>query len=51
MERDCHQVLWLYGADHQLTEVGTMNLFVFWVNEKGGKRNKNFECSIVIIVF
>ena len=22
------QVLWLYGADHQLTEVGTMNIFV-----------------------
>lgn len=35
-ERGGHQqVLWLYGADHQLTEVGTMNIFVFWINNKG----------------
>ncbi|KTF73036.1 hypothetical protein cypCar_00020692 [Cyprinus carpio] len=31
----CQQVLWLYGNDHQITEVGTMNLFLYWVNEKG----------------
>ncbi|XP_072528976.1 branched-chain-amino-acid aminotransferase, cytosolic isoform X1 [Salminus brasiliensis] len=31
----CQQVLWLYGDDHQITEVGTMNLFLYWVNEKG----------------
>uniref|UniRef100_A0A2C9JWQ8 Branched-chain-amino-acid aminotransferase n=2 Tax=Biomphalaria glabrata TaxID=6526 RepID=A0A2C9JWQ8_BIOGL len=31
----CQQVLWLYGEDHQMTEVGTMNLFVYWVNEQG----------------
>ena len=31
------QVLWLYGQDHQLTEVGTMNIFVFLTNHKGGK--------------
>ncbi|XP_073830614.1 branched chain amino acid transaminase [Musca autumnalis] len=31
------QVLWLYGDDHQLTEVGTMNIFMFFVNEKGEK--------------
>jgi len=29
------QVLWLYGEDHQVTEVGTMNLFFFWKNENG----------------
>ncbi|XP_021955005.1 branched-chain-amino-acid aminotransferase, cytosolic [Folsomia candida] len=29
------QVLWLYGEDNQLTEVGTMNIFVFMKNEKG----------------
>ena len=23
----------------QLTEVGTMNIFVHWINEDGGKRN------------
>ncbi len=24
------QVLWLFGPSHNITEVGTMNLFVFW---------------------
>ncbi|CAH1258913.1 BCAT2 [Branchiostoma lanceolatum] len=33
--RGCHQVLWLYGDDHQLTEVGTMNIFMYWENESG----------------
>jgi branched-chain amino acid aminotransferase len=31
------QILWLYGEDHQVTEVGTMNLFFFWHNEDGEK--------------
>ncbi|XP_040293449.1 branched-chain-amino-acid aminotransferase, cytosolic-like isoform X1 [Bufo bufo] len=31
----CQQVLWLYGEDQQITEVGTMNLFLFWTNENG----------------
>lgn len=31
------QVLWLYGEDHQLTEVGTMNIFVMTINERGGE--------------
>uniref|UniRef100_A0A8C7M7E8 branched-chain-amino-acid transaminase n=1 Tax=Oncorhynchus kisutch TaxID=8019 RepID=A0A8C7M7E8_ONCKI len=25
----CQQVLWLYGDDHQITEVGTMNMITF----------------------
>lgn len=29
------QVLWLFGDDDQVTEVGTMNMFTFWVNEDG----------------
>ncbi|KAH8292723.1 hypothetical protein KR018_007187, partial [Drosophila ironensis] len=33
--RGLQQVLWLYGEDHQLTEVGTMNIFMFYVNEQG----------------
>eukprot|EP00128_Syssomonas_multiformis_P010699 Colp12_sorted_trinity150504_noHs@23158 len=33
----CNQVLWLFGKNHEVTEVGTMNLFVLWVNEKGEK--------------
>ncbi|XP_069346392.1 branched-chain-amino-acid aminotransferase, cytosolic isoform X6 [Eulemur rufifrons] len=35
MDNGCQQVLWLYGEDHQLTEVGTMNLFLYWINEDG----------------
>ncbi|XP_060111978.1 branched-chain-amino-acid aminotransferase, cytosolic-like [Heteronotia binoei] len=31
----CQQVLWLYGNDHQLTEVGTMNIFMFWKDQQG----------------
>nr|CAG4636133.1 EOG090X051P [Eubosmina coregoni]SVE69767.1 EOG090X051P [Eubosmina coregoni] len=35
-EKQGHQqVLWLYGDDHQLTEVGTMNIFIFMLNKKG----------------
>jgi branched-chain amino acid aminotransferase len=29
------QVLWLFGDNHELTEVGTMNIFVHWINESG----------------
>lgn len=29
------QNLWLFGENHQLTEVGTMNCFVLWKNETG----------------
>jgi branched-chain amino acid aminotransferase len=36
-KRGCQQVLWLFGEDHQLTEVGAMNLFTYWINEQGGK--------------
>ncbi|XP_067641906.1 branched-chain-amino-acid aminotransferase [Eurosta solidaginis] len=36
-QKGLQQVLWLYGEDHQLTEVGTMNIFVFFANEKGEK--------------
>ncbi|XP_051248487.1 branched-chain-amino-acid aminotransferase, cytosolic [Dicentrarchus labrax] len=31
----CQQVLWLYGEDHQITEAGTMNIFLYWINEDG----------------
>ena len=31
------QNLWLYGPEHWLTEVGTMNLFVVFKGEDGGK--------------
>ncbi|OZJ03108.1 hypothetical protein BZG36_03375 [Bifiguratus adelaidae] len=29
------QNLWLFGNHHELTEVGTMNCFVLWRNDKG----------------
>ncbi|MED6270729.1 branched-chain-amino-acid aminotransferase [Characodon lateralis] len=31
----CQQVLWLYGEDHQITEAGTMNIFLHWINDDG----------------
>ncbi|KAJ3373559.1 branched-chain-amino-acid aminotransferase [Allomyces arbusculus] len=31
------QILWLFGPNDELTEVGTMNCFVYWVNEQGEK--------------
>ena len=31
------QVLWLFGEDHQITEVGTMNLFFLWEKADGGQ--------------
>ncbi|XP_071477413.1 branched-chain-amino-acid aminotransferase, cytosolic-like, partial [Diadema antillarum] len=34
-QKGCQQILWLYGDDHYLTEVGTMNIMVFWDNENG----------------
>lgn len=36
-EFGCQQVLWLYGDDHQITEAGTMNIFLHWINEDGGQ--------------
>ncbi|XP_019745384.1 branched-chain-amino-acid aminotransferase, mitochondrial [Hippocampus comes] len=37
VQRGCQQVLWLYGPDEQITEVGTMNLFIYWTNDNGEK--------------
>lgn len=34
---DCSQVLWLFGADHQITEVGAMNIFFVFKLPDGGK--------------
>ncbi|XP_044184532.1 branched-chain-amino-acid aminotransferase-like [Acropora millepora] len=31
------QVLWLFGENRQVTEVGTMNIFMVWINEEGDK--------------
>lgn len=34
--KGCHQCLWLYGEDHEITEVGAMNLFTLLRTEAGG---------------
>ncbi|CAG2197883.1 E2.6.1.42 [Mytilus edulis] len=44
-KKGCQQVLWLYGDDHQLTEVGAMNLFVYWINEQGEKCLGEFKVT------
>jgi len=35
--RGYNQNLWLFGNEHFVTEVGTMNFFVLWKNERGEK--------------
>ena len=35
MKNGYQQNLWLFGEDDDITEVGTMNCFVFWRNEAG----------------
>lgn len=34
-EKGCNQVLWLLGEDDHITEVGTMNVFILWINDEG----------------
>ncbi|VDM95833.1 unnamed protein product [Thelazia callipaeda] len=33
--KNCQQVLWLYGPEEWITEVGSMNIFVYWKNDEG----------------
>jgi len=35
MKQGHQQILWLYGDEHYITEVGTMNIMVFWKNTDG----------------
>lgn len=37
VKRGCQQVLWLHGENEEITEVGTMNLFVYWTSQSGEK--------------
>uniref|UniRef100_A0A8B9JFQ5 branched-chain-amino-acid transaminase n=1 Tax=Astyanax mexicanus TaxID=7994 RepID=A0A8B9JFQ5_ASTMX len=37
LKQGCQQVLWLYGEEEEITEVGTMNLFIYWTTENGGE--------------
>lgn len=34
-QEGCDQVLWLFGPDYEITEVGSMNAFVFWKTPSG----------------
>ncbi|PVV03639.1 hypothetical protein BB560_001868 [Smittium megazygosporum] len=34
-QKGYQQILWLIGDDHQVSEAGTMNIFILWVNEQG----------------
>lgn len=36
-KHNCHQILWLYGPEHRVTEVGSMNIFFLLQNENGEK--------------
>jgi len=36
-KQDLQQVMWLYGPDHEITEVGTMNIFCHLATEDGGR--------------
>ncbi|TDH73908.1 hypothetical protein CCR75_008077 [Bremia lactucae] len=36
-DRGYSQNLWLFGPNHDITEVGTMNLFIYWINDQGEK--------------
>lgn len=53
-EFGCHQLLWLFGEDRKITEVGAMNVFIFYKNEIGGNitirllhiKNHINECNL-----
>jgi len=36
-DHNCQQVLWVYGPQHEITEVGSMNLMGIWINKQGEK--------------
>lgn len=43
-EAGFQQILWLFGPDALITEVGTMNLFIFWENEQHRKTERPRCC-------
>lgn len=49
-EMGCQQVLWLYDNDEKLTEVGTMNIFIYWINENGGGYELKEDVFIFFVV-
>ena len=41
-------MLWLYGPEHNITEVGVMNLFVYWTNEQGGTCPSSLHTILIL---
>ena len=37
MKKGLHQVLWLFGPDHEITEVGAMNIMILLDKGNGSK--------------
>jgi len=35
IEQGHQQILWLYGPEHYITEVGTMNIMIYWETKEG----------------
>lgn len=48
-QQGLQQVLWLHGDDHQVTEVGTMNVFMFFVNDRGERELRTPPLSGLIL--
>ncbi|PWN50847.1 branched-chain amino acid aminotransferase II [Violaceomyces palustris] len=44
-EQGYSQVLWLFGQDHQLTEVGAMNLFCVFRKQVEGEEGETYEVA------
>lgn len=48
-------MLWLFGEDRQITEVGAMNVFIFYKNQNGGNLTKitsyNFNPTSITIYY
>lgn len=51
VKRGCQQVLWLYGEQEEITEVGTMNLFIYWTNQDGGRTPPQPTLPIFFLIF
>lgn len=49
-EKGYDQVLWLFGRNHQVTEVGTMNLFVLW-KLPDGMCQSMFWCELYVCMY
>lgn len=48
-EKGLQQVLWLFGENNEVTEIGTMNVFVVYINDNGGK--KHFWMNLCYKIF